>query len=96
MHGVCRLSTTVINHSEGEYARLGGKVTSNQAENYFSQLKRSLDGTHHGVSREHLPRYLAEFDFRHTTRHLDDTARMRRLMGQTGGRRLTYRRTVEG
>ena len=34
---------------------------------YFSQLKRSLDGTHHKVSREHLDRYLAEFDFRHST-----------------------------
>ncbi|MGI8806523.1 MAG: transposase [Acidimicrobiales bacterium] len=38
------------------------------AEGLFSQLKRSLDGTHHHVSVQHLPRYLAEFDFRYTTR----------------------------
>jgi hypothetical protein len=50
-----------VNHSIGEYMR--GNVFTNQAEYYFSQLKRSIDGTHHHVSREHLPRYLAEFDF---------------------------------
>jgi hypothetical protein len=84
-----------VNHAAGEYSQLSGKVTTNQAENFFSQLKRSLDGTHHHVGAEHLPRYLAEFDFRYTTRTLNDTARMRRLMGQTGGRRLTYRSVVE-
>lgn len=55
-----------VDHSEGEHVR--GAVTTNQAENFFSQLKRSLDGTHHHVSVEHLPRYLAEFDYRHSTR----------------------------
>ncbi len=69
-------------------------VTTNMAENFFSQLKRSLDGTHHHVSGEHLPRYLAEYDYRYSTRKLDDTARMRLLMGQTGGVRLTYKRVV--
>jgi hypothetical protein len=64
------------------------------AEGYFSQLKRSIDGTHHHVSVEHLPRYLAEFDYRNSTRKLSDTARMERLMGQVEGRRLTYRRTL--
>lgn len=42
-----------VNHSAGEYVR--GAVTINRAESYFSQLKRSLDGTHHHVSREHCP-----------------------------------------
>lgn len=60
------------------------------AEGYFSQLKRSLDGTHHHVSVEHLPRYLAEFDFRYTTRKLSDSARMQQMIDQTGGRRLSY------
>lgn len=78
-----------VNHHIGEYVR--DDVTTNQAENYFSQLKRSLDGTHHHVSREHLPRYLAEFDFRFSTRDLTDTDRMTRLMRRTAGRRLTYK-----
>jgi len=81
-----------VNHDEGEYVR--GTVTTNQAENYFSQLKRSLDGTHHHVSVEHLPRYLAEFDYRYSTRKMDDTARMERMMGQVGWRRLTYKRVT--
>jgi transposase-like protein len=78
-----------VNHKAREYVR--GDVTTNQAENFFSQLKRSLDGTHHHVSREHLDRYLAEFTFRHSTRDLSDTDRMTRLMGRTGNRRLLYK-----
>jgi hypothetical protein len=53
-------------------------------------LKRSIDGTHHHVSREHLSRYLAEFDFRYTTRMVGDSTRMRVVFGRTGERRLTY------
>jgi hypothetical protein len=86
------LSHGTVNHKAGEYVR--GAVTSNQAENFFSQLKRSLDGTHHHISKEHLPRYLAEFDFRYSTRRLTDTQRMQRLMGQTADRRLSYKRVT--
>jgi hypothetical protein len=78
-----------VDHSTAEYVR--GDVSTNQAENFLSQLKRSIDGTHHHVSREHLTRYLAEFDFRYTTRKESDTARMNRVMGRVAGRRLTYR-----
>lgn len=34
----------------------------------FSHLKTWLLGTHHGVSRQHLPRYLDEFVFRFNRR----------------------------
>ncbi len=81
-----------VDHKSGEYVR--GDVSTNMVEGYFSQLKRSLDGTHHRVSREHLGRYLAEFDFRYSTRKLDDDQRMHRLMGQVDGRRLTYKRVI--
>ena len=64
----------VVDHSRHEYVR--GMVTTNHAEGYFSQLKRSIDGTHHGVSVKHLDRYLVEFDFRYSTRKLSDTQRM--------------------
>jgi transposase-like protein len=80
---------SAVDHSAGEYVR--GDVSTNVAETYFSQLKRSLDGTHHHVSREHLPRYLAEFDFRFTTCRETDTERMARLARQVGPKRLTYR-----
>ncbi len=78
-----------VDHSSAEYVR--GNVSTNQAENYFSQLKRSIDGTHHHVSRTHLPRYLAEFDFRYSTRKLSDTQRTMMTIRKAEGRRLTYR-----
>lgn len=85
-----------VNHAQDEYVRYEGDrvITSNDAENFFSQLKRSIDGTHHHVSATHLPRYLAEFDFRHSTRMVSDYARMRRLIGQVHGKRLTYKRVT--
>jgi transposase-like protein len=79
----------MVNHKAGQYVKRG--AGTNAAENYFSQLKRSIDGTFHHVSVEHLPRYLAEFDFRYSTHQLTDTQRMQRLMGQTAGRRLHYK-----
>ncbi|MGD0083943.1 MAG: IS1595 family transposase [Acidimicrobiales bacterium] len=78
-----------VNHSIGEYVRQ--EVTTNRLEGYFSQLKRSIDGTHHHVSREHLQRYLTEFDFRYSTCKMSDTDRMRTLVWKSDGKRLAYR-----
>ena len=77
-----------VNHSAGEYVR--GDAHTNTVEGYFSQLKRSIDGTHHHVSERHLDRYLAEFDYRYSTRKLKDGERTVRAIRQTTGRRLTY------
>jgi len=82
-----------VNHEAREYVR--GDVTTNQVENFFSQLKRSIDGTHHHVSVDHLPRYLAEFDFRYTHRKDTDTERMARLVSRVSGRRMTYREPTQ-
>lgn len=76
-----------VDHGAGEYVTEKSSAT-NKAENYFSQLKRSLDGTHHHVSRTYLHRYLAEFDYRFSTREMTDSARMERLIAQSAGRRL--------
>lgn len=83
-------SHEAVDHKAGEYVR--GDVSTNVAENYFSQLKRSIDGTHHHVSREHLDRYLAEFAFRHSTCESTDTERMAKLTGRVAGKRLAYRK----
>jgi transposase-like protein len=77
-----------VNHSAGEYVR--GDVTTNHVEGFFSQLKRSIDGTHHHVSVDHLHRYVTEFAFRYSFRKESDTERMARLVGLTGRRRLMY------
>ncbi|MEO6502156.1 MAG: IS1595 family transposase [Jatrophihabitantaceae bacterium] len=81
-----------VNHSAGEYTR--GNVSTNLNEGYFSQLKRSLDGTHHHVSVEHLQRYMNQFDFLYTHCKMTDSDRMRVLVGNVEGRRLTYKPLV--
>lgn len=87
-------SHSTVDHGAKEYVR--GDVTTNHTETYFSQLKRSLDGTHHHVSREHLHRYVAEFDFKHTACKLTDTDRMSMIVGRVGRRRLAYRQPACG
>lgn len=59
-----------VNHSAGQY--VGAKGTSvNSIEGFWAQLKRGINGTHIHVSQKHLPKYLAEFEFRHNRRHQD-------------------------
>lgn len=89
------IAHNTVNHSEDEYVDFPTGATTNHVENFFSQLKRSIDGTHHHVSKEHLHRYLAEHDFRFSTCKISDSARMERIIDQAEGRRLTYRRVTE-
>jgi transposase-like protein len=81
-----------VNHSIEEYVDWITGASVNRAEGYFGQLKRSLTGTHHKVSVEHLPRYLAEFDYRYNTCHVSDGDRMAALVKRGEGRRITYKR----
>lgn len=81
-----------VDHSKGEYVR--GKTHVNTTEGYFSQLKRSLDGTFHHVSEKHLDRYLAEFDYRYNTRKEEDGTRMEEALRKSAGKRLTYREPI--
>jgi hypothetical protein len=87
-----------VDHAAGQYVRYvnGGRMTTNAVEGYFSQLKRSIDGTHHRVSKEHLNRYLAQFDFLYSLCKQTDSARMRALVSRAGGRRLTYKPLTGG
>ncbi len=81
-------------HAKGEYVR--GDVHTNTVENYFSILKRGIYGVYHHVSPEHLPRYLAEFDFRYSHRAklgYTDGERAARAIAGARGKRLTYRQT---
>jgi hypothetical protein len=72
--------------------------STNRVENFFSQLKRSIDGTHHHVSTTHLGRYLGEFDFRYSYRKESDAAKFDCLMGQGASADVQprYRRKVLG
>ena len=68
-------SHQTVNHRKLEYVR--GDVYTNSVEGYFGLLKRGINGVYHHVSREHLHRYLSEFDFRYNRRKIDDDQRTR-------------------
>ncbi len=56
-----------VNHSKQEYVR--GDVHTNTIEGFWSQMKRSIDGTYHAVSEKHLQSYVDEFAYRYSHRH---------------------------
>jgi hypothetical protein len=78
-----------VNHSIDEYVR-GGFWHTNTAENYFSILKRGINGVYQCVSPKHLKRYLGEFDFRYNTRKVDDWTRTTEALKGIEGKRVTY------
>ena len=79
----------VVRHAQKEYVR--GDASTNTAESSFSILKRGIVGIYHNVSKKHLPRYLAEYDFRWNTRNLNDGARTVAAIKSATGKRLLYR-----
>lgn len=56
-----------INHKAKEYVR--GQRHTNTIEGHWSQLKRSIRGTHVHVSPKHLWKYVSEFSYRRNMRH---------------------------
>jgi transposase-like protein len=81
----------IVSHADGEYVR--GEAHTNTAENYFSILKRGINGVYHHVSEAHLPRYLSEFDFRYNNRmafDVSDSERTLRALRGAEGKRLMY------
>ena len=81
-----------VSHSSGEYVR--GDVTTNTIEGFWSLFKRGIYGTFHNVSREHLQRYVDEFEFRYNHRKLEDGERTVAAIRGAEGKRLVYREPV--
>lgn len=76
-----------------EYVR--GQVHTNGIENFWSLLKRGLNGTYVAVEPFHLSRYVDEQAFRYNNRStkdnpLDDMDRFMLAVSQIAGKRLTY------
>ncbi len=80
----------MTDHQKGEYAKSDG-AHSNTVESAFSLLKRGIYGTFHNVSRKHLHRYVAEFDFCWNARKIDDSARTELAIRCGEGKRVRYR-----
>ncbi|MEK7577253.1 MAG: IS1595 family transposase [Patescibacteria group bacterium] len=55
-----------VNHGSKEYVR--GDVHTNTLEGFWSQLKRSINGTYHAVSPKYLQTYVNEFSYRYNRR----------------------------
>lgn len=78
----------IINHVEG-YVR--EHVHTNGIENFWSCLKRGLNGTYVSVEPFHLDRYVDEQVFRFNLRHKHtDASRFKAVLKDIVGRRLTY------
>lgn len=88
-------SHDVVNHSIEEYVRhdkeTGRKATTNTAEGFFGNSKRSIDGTHHHIGKKHAHLYFAELDFKYNTRRITDGARTVSGIKRMEGKRLMLR-----
>jgi transposase-like protein len=78
----------VIDHAI-EYVR--ENVHTNGLENFWSLLKRGINGTYVSVEPYHLFRYVDEQAFRFNNRSdIDDYGRFKLVLSQLAGKRLTY------
>jgi transposase-like protein len=80
-----------VNHGKDEWAR--GMAHTNTVEGFFSIFKRGMRGIYQHCGKQHLHRYLAEFDFRYSNRQangVNDTMRADIALLGIKGRRLTY------
>jgi transposase-like protein len=88
-------SHDTVNHRSEEYVRVdksGRVATTNTAEGFFGNSKRSLDGTHHHISRQHTDLYFAELDYKYNTRKQTDGKRTMEAIPMIEGKRLMLRK----
>lgn len=81
----------VINHSL-EYVR--GHVHTNNIENFWSVLKRTIGGTYICPRPKHLDRYLDEQIFRFNERENTDGPRFVKAVKGVDSKRLTYKQLI--
>jgi len=77
----------VIDHAE---AYVDGQIHTNGLENFWSLLKRAINGTYVSIEPFHLFRYLDEQAFRFNNREGSDSQRFAKVAGSVFGKRLTY------
>lgn len=85
-----------VNHGIKEYvSKDNPEHHTNTVENYFSVFKRGMKGVYQHCGKQHLHRYLAEYDFRYNYRAKNEYTDFQRaevaLLG-VSGKRLTYQR----
>jgi transposase-like protein len=85
--GLNEFQHEVVDHAV-EYVR--GEVHTNGLENFWSLVKRGLNGTYISVEPFHLFRYLDEQAFRYNHRKMNDGERFDIIVRQIVGKRLTW------
>src|SRR3954452_2495448 len=85
-----------VNHTAGEYVGFDDPEKHTQTvDGYFSIFKRGMKGVYQHCGEQHLPRYLAEFEFRYNSRirlGVEDVERAAMIVAGGFGKRLMYRR----
>jgi transposase-like protein len=82
----------VVDHAV-EY--VNGRIHTNGLENFWSLLKRGINGTYVSIEPFHLFRYLDEQSFRYNNRkNMGDQARFETAMKNVAGKRLTYNELI--
>ncbi len=76
-----------VDHAE---TYVDGQIHTNGLENFWSLLKRMLNGTYVSVEPFHLFRYVDEQAFRFNSRKMSDSDRFSEMTGRVVGKRLTY------
>ena len=84
-------------HSAGQYVDyVDPTIHTNTIEGAFSIFKRGMKGVYQHCGKQHLHRYVAEFEFRYNFRQangFDDRERAAEGLKGIVGKRLTYRRS---
>lgn len=90
-----------VKHSAGEYSRnerdnegrTAFKVHTNSIEGFWSLVKRTINGTHHWISKKHINKYLGEMSFRYNTSDMQDNERFVNFL-QISFKKLTYKELI--
>lgn len=79
-HDALAFDRKTVAHSQKIYVT-GDDIHTNNVEAFWSQLKRSIDGTYHHVTARHLQEYADEYSFRYSHRK-DEQPMFTTMLGQ--------------